>query len=170
MSNSKILFSQNWKTLFLAIFATFLIAGCATPKSNKGQNIQSWSGRISLEVQSLPPQSLTSSFALIGSAQTGQLRLQSAIGTTVAVLNWSPTQALLNSGAQRIETFSSVQELMENSLGAAVPLTAFFDWLDGKPTAIEGWQTDLSQHANGRIQATRSWPLPAVELRLILEK
>ena len=39
----------------------------------------------------------------------------------------------------------------------------------GEALSVPGWQTDLSQHAEGRLTARRADPLPTAELRLIIE-
>jgi len=83
------------------------------------------------------------------------------------VLRWSPQEAVLDSGNQ-IQRFATVDELIEKATGAAVPLPALFDWLDGKNTVADGWDADLSQQAEGRISASRTMPQPRTDLRIVL--
>lgn len=152
------------------LFATFLIAGCAHQPWADGQNDaqnQVWSGRISLQVQSEPPQAFFAGFELRGSPAQGELVLNSPLGTSLAVLRWAPGEAVLDAGgpAQR---FASVDELIEKATGAAVPLPALFDWLAGKNTALNGWNADLSQQPEGRISASRTTPQPRADLRIVL--
>ena len=54
--------------------------------------------------------------------------------------------------------------------GAALPLPALFDWLTGINTPVPGWLTDLSGLAEGRLVARRQTPVPAVELRIALDR
>jgi outer membrane lipoprotein LolB len=152
------------------LFATFFIAGCASPPMATGQNDVKksfWTGRLSLQVQSEPPQAFFAGFELKGNPIQGELTLNSPLGNSLAVLRWSPQEAVLDSGNQR-QRFASVDELIEKATGAAVPLPALFDWLDGKNTAADGWNADLSQQAEGRISASRTVPQPRSDLRIVL--
>jgi outer membrane lipoprotein LolB len=149
----------------------FFIAGCAQPIRATGQNDADppafWSGRISLQVQSDPPQAFFAGFELKGSPSEGELRLNSPLGNSLALLRWSPGEAVLDSGNQ-IQRFASVDELVEKATGAAVPLPALFDWLAGKNTQAEGWSADLSQQPEGRISASRTTPALRADLRIVL--
>jgi outer membrane lipoprotein LolB len=152
------------------VFATFLIAGCAHPPGAEGLKdsiVQAWSGRISLQVQSEPVQAFFAGFELRGNPDQGELVLNSPLGTSLAVLRWSPGEALLDSGGQ-VQRFDSVDALIEKATGAAVPLPALFDWLAGKNTTLAGWNADLTQHAEGRISASRTAPQPRTDLRIVL--
>lgn len=152
------------------VLATFFIAGCAAPIRAERPNddaISFWTGRISLQVQSEPPQAFFAGFELKGSPVQGELMLNSPLGNNLAVLRWSPQEAILDSGNQ-IQRFASVDELIQKATGAAVPLPALFDWLRGRNTAAHGWSADLSQHADGRISASRSSPQPRSDLRIVL--
>ncbi len=152
------------------LFATLFIAGCAHQPGAEGQNDAQnsvWSGRISLQVQSEPVQAFFAGFELRGSPAQGELVLSSPLGTSLAVLRWSPGEAVLDSGGQ-IQRFDSVDALIEKATGAAVPLPALFDWLAGKNTALAGWNADLSQQAQGRISASRTAPQPRTDLRIVL--
>lgn len=152
------------------LFATLLIAGCAHKPWAEGQNDAehpTWSGRISLQVQSDPVQAFFAGFEMRGSPEQGELVLNSPLGTSLAVLRWSPGEAVLDSGGQ-IQRFDSVDALIEKATGAAIPLPALFDWLAGKNTALAGWSADLSQQAAGRISASRTAPLPRTDLRIVL--
>lgn len=152
------------------LFATFFAAGCAHQSGGGGQNDAenpTWSGRISLQVQSDPVQAFFAGFELRGTAVQGELVLNSPLGTSLAVLRWSPGEAVLDSGGQ-VQRFDSVEALIEKATGAAVPLPALFDWLAGKNTALAGWNADLTQQAGGRISASRTTPLPRTDLRIVL--
>ena len=128
-----------------------------------------WSGRLSLQVHSEPAQSFTGSFELRGSPASGELVLNSPLGNTLLAARWSPVEAVLYSSGQA-RSFSSIDALIEQSTGAALPVAALFDWVDGKATSLNGWTADLQKQAEGRISARRSSPLPQTELRIILDR
>lgn len=165
--------------LTLALVA-LLLAGCALPQRRTEVSpapqattapVQQgpWSGRLSLKLESEPPQSFFASFDLNGNAQTGQLTLTGPLGSTAAELNWTPQRATLKSGKD-VRQFATVDALIQHATGAPVPAQALFDWLAGKPTATGGWQADLSQRADGRIIARRSGgSQPPAELRIVLQ-
>ncbi len=161
----------RWSSLLLSsLLATFFIAGCAhsvsaPPLIEQGQSY--WTGRISLHVQSDPAQAFFAGFELKGRPEQGELTLTNPLGSNLAVLRWSPQEAVLDSG-NRVQRFASVDELLERATGASVPLPALFDWLDGKNTAAGGWSADLSQQAQGKVSAVRTMPQPRAEMRIVL--
>jgi len=127
-----------------------------------------WSGRLSLQVQSEPPQSFSGGFEIKGNSSRGELLLNSPLGNTVLAARWSPAQATLYSGSET-RHYTSIDALIQQSTGAALPVAALFDWLVGKDTQSNGWTADLTRQAEGRIQARRINPLPQSELRLVLD-
>jgi outer membrane lipoprotein LolB len=119
-------------------------------------------------VQSDPPQSSTASFALQGDARLGELQFFSPMGTTLARLQWRDGQVHLHRG-QEPERFASMEELTAQLTGSALPVTALFDWLQGQPHEVPGWQADLSSLAQGTLTARRQQPLPTVTLRIKID-
>ncbi len=167
---------QHWRTVSGLLIAIFLLAACATPTRPGGQNSAEnaasgvvYSGRISLQVASQPVQSFTGGFDLHGDAIEGKLSLLTPLGSTAAVLRWSPGVALLQNGSNT-QQYPSVQAMLEHTTGAAIPLEALFAWLRGQAAQAPGWQVDLSRHGDGRISALRSEPAPSAQLRIALEK
>ena len=157
----------------VCLIAIILIAGCARPIRATGINDAEnklWTGRLSLQVQSEPVQSFSASFELKGKPELGELTLISPLGSVLGVLRWSPTEAVLDSGNQKIERFASVNELMQQATGAAVPVSALFAWLRGDVANVSGWTADLSRHGEGRISAKRSQPAPPADLRVVLDQ
>lgn len=155
-----------------AVIAALLIAGCASrtvtgPDSDA--RIDRWSGRLGLTVASEPPQSFSAGFALSGNPQAGELTLTSPLGTTLAVMQWQPGEALLRQGEQT-RRYDSLDTLAQEVTGTPLPVRALFGWLRGQPQAVPGWQADLSQLPGGRLAAQRLMPLPSAELRLILDR
>lgn len=154
------------------LFAIILIAGCARPASTSpliDSKSSFWSGRISLQVQSETAQSFSAGFELKGQPERGELTLISPLGNVLGVLRWAPGEATLDSGNQKIQRFASVDELMAQATGAAVPLSALFAWLQGDNASVSGWSADLSRRGEGRITATRAQPLPQADLRVVLD-
>ena len=155
------------------LFATIFIAGCARPISATGMNDlknEFWTGRISLQVQSEPAQSFSAGFELKGQPERGELTLISPLGNVLGVLRWSPSEAVLDSGNQKIQHFDSINALMAQATGAAVPLSALFAWLQGDNASVSGWKADLSRRSEGRISATRVQPTPQADLRVVLDQ
>jgi outer membrane lipoprotein LolB len=150
----------------------FLLAGCATaPKPSTPVDVASgpWSGRLALQLKDQPGDAFSAGFELKGSAKTGELSLHSPLGGTLAVLSWQPGHAVLRSNSKTRE-FDSVDALLVQVAGAAIPIGALFDWLRGIDTPVPGWRADLSQLAQGRIAAKRSEPAPEADLRVILDR
>jgi outer membrane lipoprotein LolB len=168
-----------WRGISL-VFAIFFIAGCVanTPARgqfgiNNGEIPAFWAGRLALVVQSSEDQqnqSFFASFELQGNALEGSLSLFSPV-STVAVMSWKPGEALLHqSGQAQARRFESASSMIEQVTGAPLQLPALFDWLQGRERSLAGWQVDLSQQPQGRIVAKRISPLPALDLRIVLEK
>lgn len=111
---------------------------------------------------------MSASFSLQGHAQHGSLNLYSPLGTTLATLDWTANAAHLHQGNQQ-QRFDSLEALTEQATGAALPVTALFDWLQGKPSPAPGWQVDLSVLAQGTLSARRDHPVPGVVLRIKLD-
>jgi outer membrane lipoprotein LolB len=151
--------------------AALLMTGCVTPpgaKDTPGQPAAFWTGRLALVVDSQPPQSYSASFTLTGNARAGELNLTSPLGSTLAVMQWQPGQALLRQG-EKTYSFASLDELSAAATGAELPVRALFDWLRGVPQTVDGWSADLSRLPDGRLTARRLMPLPAAELRVALD-
>lgn len=126
-----------------------------------------WSGRLALTIETDPVQHFSANFELWGNADSGSLSLSSPLGQRLAHAQWDAQQALLLHNG-RSSVYAHMNELSTALTGVALPLPALFAWLRGQQAQIEGWQADLSRHAQGRLQARRWLPTPAVDLRLIL--
>lgn len=148
-----------------ALFVALFLSGCA---STSPTQTKAWSGRLALTVHDTPPHSLSASFDLTGDRQTGRLTLYSSLGTTLAHVQWNPTGAQWQRGNEW-ESRPTLDALTRELTGTELPMAELFDWLEGQATATEGWQVDLSRHADRRIVAQRMFPLPRAELRLVFE-
>lgn len=113
--------------------------------------------------------SFSAAFELRGNPQTGSLQLFTPMGSSAALITWMPGEATLQqSGGTR--SSPSLDALVRETLGTAIPIPTLFAWLQGQPQAEPGWSVDLSRHADGRIAATRTSPSPQASLRLILDR
>ncbi len=154
------------------LLAASLLAGCARPPAATRVSgaPDFWSGRLSLQVQSEPAQSFSAGFELKGQPERGELTLISPLGNVLGVLRWSPSEAVLDSGGSQTQRFDSVDALMTQATGAAVPLSALFAWLQGDNASVSGWTADLSRRSEGRILAKRVQPEPQADLRVVLDQ
>ena len=151
------------------------MAGCAAPSrtakplSAEQANSPEWQGRISVQVQGDNPSSMSASFLLRGDAKSGELDLYSPLGTTLGALQWTPQLVQLSDGGKH-QYFNSLAELTEKATGAALPVDAIFDWLQGRDSQAFGWQADLSGVSQGSLSARRTVPAPEVTLRIKLDQ
>ena len=157
-----------WASIWLVV----LLAACATPAPirsvSQAPSTKQWQGRISVTVQSDPPRNMSAGFSLDGNARQGELNLFSPLGTTLATLQWNPTSTQWLQGSQQ-RRYDSMAHLTEETTGAALPMDAMFDWLEGRATPSPGWQADLSALNQGSLIAKRITPEPLVVLRIKLD-
>jgi len=158
--------------LWASIWLLVLLAACATPTPSRSvaqaPSDKQWQGRLSVTVQSDPPRNMSAGFSLDGDARQGELNLFSPLGTTLATLQWNPATTQWLQGSQQ-RRYDSMAHLTEETTGAALPMDAMFDWLQGKATASPGWQADLSALNQGTLIARRLSPEPLVVLRIKLD-
>jgi outer membrane lipoprotein LolB len=149
-----------------------VLGGCAQPARTTvpaGVTASSWSGRLALQVEDAASQSYAAGFELRGSPESGEMKLFTPLGGTLAVLAWAPGTAVLRSSSQE-RRFESLELLSAHVTGTPIPVAALFDWLAGINTPVPGWEADLSQLAQGRLRARRVQPLPVADLRLALDR
>ena len=159
------------RTGWLLAWSLVALSGCATPPRPPpaGNENGPWSGRLALQIKDQASQSFAAMFELQGTAQAGELTLASPLGGILAVLAWAPGSATLRSNGQT-RSFPSVDALVTQATGAAIPLAALFDWLRGRDTPVPGWRANLTQLAQGRISAVRHDPQPEADLRVALDR
>ena len=179
----------------LAAAAASLLAACASaPPRVEGGGL--WTGRLSVRADATgeaPARINSGGFELSGDARRGQLVLTSPLGTVAARASWTlggPRGDLIEldtgSGARR---YPSLEAMMDDALGDALPLAAMFDWLAGRPwpgapaTPLPGeaggpsrgfvqlgWAVDLSRLDEARlIAADREQPPPGLHVRVKLD-
>jgi outer membrane lipoprotein LolB len=163
--------------------AALAVAGCVLPPAVAPGALN---GRLSVQVDAhaeRAAQSISASFELQGSAERGELRLSTTLGTTLATARWSPGQAWLVT-PQGERRFEDLDALSIATFGEPLPLRALPDWLRGRPwpgaVAVVaappdkpgfeqlGWAIDLARFDAGQLLAQRAGP-PRVRLRAQLE-
>lgn len=157
-----------------SVLAALLLGGCASPRapqSTQGTPIaieSHWQGRMAVKVFSKPVQAFSASFELQGQPSKGSLLLSSALGTTLASMQWDEQSATLTTDGKQ-QHFDSLQELALKATGADIPVAVLFAWLQGHADAAPGWQVDLTELADGRIQAHHIEEVQS-ELKIILDR
>lgn len=162
------------------LLAALTLAGCATTTRPPATGEAPWtSGRLSVRIESSPVQNVSAGFELRGDDSSGELRLNSPLGTRLAAARWSPDSVVL-ADSQGEQRYANLDDLSRRALGEALPLAALPDWLAGRPwpgaphhlnpAGFEqlGWQVSLTRRAEGFIEASRAAP-PAVMLRVKLD-
>jgi outer membrane lipoprotein LolB len=165
----------------LAGLAAAWLAGCTTPPPAPGG--PAWtSGRLAVNIAAdggQAAQSMSAAFELRGDDRSGELRLNSPLGTRVAQARWAPGLAVLDT-SEGERRFDTLDELSRQALGEALPLAALPDWIAGRPWSAAphlnrddgfeqlGWQVLLLRQAEGAIEARRLAP-PAVIVRVRLD-
>lgn len=146
------------------------LAGCASTPATPIPDgpIRAWSGRLSLVLDQDPPQSFIAGFELAGKARRGTLGLFNPLGSQMAQIRWMPGVAELQQG-NHTRAYPDLDTLVTEVTGTNVPVTSLFDWLDGRPTPVPGWEPDLSQRSQGRLIAKRLHPQPTARLQLVIE-
>lgn len=139
--------------------------GCTSPTLVVKPEQSYWSGRLALQIEEESAQSFSALFELEGSEDQGELILLSPLGNTLGKLKWSSEGATLQTGQQQ-QTSHSLDALLAQVTGEAIPIKAIFDWLRGIETNAAGWVADLSALSQGRITAQRSDPKPKAILRI----
>jgi outer membrane lipoprotein LolB len=164
-----------------ALLSVALLGACASPMRQPGE--APWTtGRLSVRIDATAQQtaqSMSAAFELRGNSDSGELRLNSPLGTSVASARWAPGLAVMLNGDVE-QRYGDLDELSRRAFGEPLPLAALPDWLAGKPwtgaphqktdQGFEqlGWQVSLARRAEGWIEARRSAP-PVVLVRAKLD-
>lgn len=164
---------RTWGFSLFVWLLSLLLVACATPQRLMPQDTlkpiePEWQGRLSLVIHSSPETAMSAGFLLRGSAQQGAIDFYSPLGTTMTALRWSPQAALWLQGDQQ-HSFDSLSRLTEKATGTALPIHQLFDWLEGRPVTLPGWQADLSGLQQGLLVVRRTEPSPQVDLRIKLD-
>ena len=170
--------------------AAALVAGCASldRRAPDTADVDTLAGRLAMRVAAdgdVPARSLGAAFELSGDERRGRLDLLTPLGTVLTRARWSPDGAVLATPGGET-AYADLDALARQLLGESVPLAALFDWLRGRPwpgaasrpldaadgTGFEqlGWRVDLAQFADGRVDARRDLPPPAVTVQVRLDR
>jgi outer membrane lipoprotein LolB len=144
-----------------------LLSACASAPPAPPRDASHWSGRLSLQVESDPPQGFHAGFELHGSAQAGGMELLSPLGSTLARASWSAESALLQRGDQ-VHAYPDLAALSAALTGTELPVAELFEWLQGRAVPARGWELELEPE-QGRLRARRTEPAPAATLRLKID-
>jgi outer membrane lipoprotein LolB len=153
------------------LLLALVLAGCASPPRASHLALEPethWQGRLSLKVYSKPVQSLSANFDLQGSPAKGELALTSPLGTTLVRMQWDAGSASLTAAGEQRD-YGSLQELARKATGTDLPVASLFAWLQGREDAAPGWQVDLKDLSNGRLQAQHV-DEPQADLKIILDR
>jgi outer membrane lipoprotein LolB len=161
---------RRWLQLGLLLIVAWL-TGCASQPTTRKLPLEEethWQGKLSLKVYTTPVQAIAANFDLQGRPDKGELTLASPLGTTLARMQWDTDLATLTANGEQ-QYFSSLQELVRKATGSDLPVASLFAWLQGREQATPGWQVDLTDLPNGRIQAHHIEAVEAV-LKIVLER
>ena len=148
-----------------------LLSACASPRALPNPSTERaahWQGRLSVKVFSKPVQAFSANFELQGYPTKGELVLTSPLGTTLAHMQWDEQSAILNANGTQ-QHYDSLQALALHATGAELPVASLFAWLAGRSQEAPGWQADLTELADGRLQARHLEEVQA-ELKIILDR
>ena len=140
----------------------------ATPPTNTQPRSSYWQGKLAVKVYSNPVKAFAANFELQGVPGQGELNLTSPLGTTLANMQWDASAAWLRANGE-VKSFASIEALAQQVTGANLPIASMFAWLEGRKETASGWQVDLDNLPQGRIQARHVEPVQA-ELTIILER
>lgn len=143
-------------------------ASAALPTTPQPER-QHWAGKLSVRIDDEPVRYFSAGFELQGNSEAGAMQLFSPLGSTVATLRWQADGGAQWQRGDQLRHYPNMAELSTDLTGTALPLTSLFDWLRGQASPVEGWEVDLSQHAQGKLQAQRLQPTPSAQLRLVFE-
>lgn len=169
-----------------ALGAALLVGACASvppPLVATGDTI---AGRLAVKVDAwngTSARSVSATFELQGTPQTGQLNLATPLGSVLAQARWSPGAVVLVT-PQGERRYPTLDDLTTDVLGESVPVPALFDWLRGRPWSGApsvaaappagrgfeqlGWRVDLARYDEAWVVATREQP-PVVTVRAKLD-
>jgi outer membrane lipoprotein LolB len=160
-----------------------LLSACASPPARLAGEAPWTSGRLSLRVEATaaqPAQSLSVGFDLRAQGQSGELLLNTPLGTRVAQARWAPGTAVLVT-ADGESRYDSLEAMSRQALGESLPLAALPDWLAGRAwtgapsRSVDGgfeqlgWLVSTARRGEGLIEASRA-AAPAVNLKVRLDE
>ena len=163
--------ARLWGIAWAACVSLLLISGCSTPPKAPSAALPVQAplreGRLFLRVDNTPPTITQADISLQGTPEAGQLTLYGPLGITHGLLRWSPGEAIWSRGQEQLR-FSSLDALLMQTLGTALPVPTVFAWLEGRAVTLEGWDLVSLPAPDQPLVARRRHPAPTLELRLRL--
>jgi len=171
-----------------ALLLALLVTACAVvPPAVDTNSGDALSGRLAVKVDGVDgaaPRSVSATFEMQGSPQSGRLNLSTPLGSVLAQARWQPGSVALVT-PQGETKFADLDDLTREVLGESLPVAAMFDWLRGRPwpgapsTALAapaqrsfeqlGWVVDLARFDDAWVVATRQ-AAPLVTVRAKLDR
>lgn len=141
---------------------------------------------MAVQIEGDSARSFSAGFDLQGTAETGQLSLSSALGTSLAQAHWTPAGINLQTPDGHYR-FNDLTALAKEALGEPIPLAALIDWLQARPWPAApsqpldaaqptrgfsqlDWDVRLDRYQDGLVIATRRLPAPAISVRAKLDQ
>ena len=171
----------------VALCTALLLSACVVVPKGESRGSDTLSGRFAVRVDGTDgaaARSVTATFELLGSANSGQLNLSTPLGSVLAQARWAPGQVVLVTPKGETN-YPDLDALTRELLGEGLPVAALFDWLRGRPwpgavstptsapgeTGFEqlGWVIDLARIDEAWVVARRE-RAPVVTLRAKLDR
>jgi len=172
------------------LLVILLLSACSTNRPLRPNTLSSnppatWSGKMSLTLETDPKQTFSAEFDLQGDPQTGEMQFYTSLGTTLAQAKWDSSGAELLGQGNQTQRFSSLQTLSQKYMGATLPVEMIFAWANGAVFNVpNGWSvvqstrvtsatsatSEMVATGQSEFRATRQYPLPVVQLRIWLKQ
>ncbi|MSQ56320.1 MAG: hypothetical protein EXR35_02060 [Limnohabitans sp.] len=154
----------------MTAFAVFFLPACAQlPNSSQtSDNDLLIQGRLSLQIDSAPPQVLFAPFEMRGNALKGQIDIYSPFGSILAQAIWDSEQALLING-QRRQVFANMNDLGQKLLSTPISLPEVIQFYQSKSSTpvLNGWVA--KRETPDRLVLDRHTPLPHIQLKIQID-
>jgi outer membrane lipoprotein LolB len=152
-------------TLLLMAAGVVLVSGCATrphePSTSNAttsvtaQTSRAYHGRFAVQYddQNGQQRNAYGNFSWQETGDTVTLQLLNPLGQTLAIVTSSPSSATLELPNRAPQTATNVSELMQNTLGFALPVEGLRYWLQPSPAPTSRARTTMdSSSENGRLK------------------
>lgn len=152
-------------TLALMAAGVVLVSGCATrphePSTSNAttsvtaQTSRAYHGRFAVQYndQNGQQRNAYGNFSWQETGDTVTLQLLNPLGQTLAIVTSSPSSATLELPNRAPQTATNVSELMQNTLGFALPVEGLRYWLQPSPAPTSRARTTMdSSSENGRLK------------------
>jgi outer membrane lipoprotein LolB len=158
-------FRGRRSSLALMAAGIVLVSGCATrphqPSTSNAttsvtaQTTRAYHGRFAVQYndQNGQQRNAYGNFSWQETGDTVTLQLLNPLGQTLAIVTSSPSSATLELPNRQPQTATNVAELMQNTLGFALPVEGLRYWLQPSPAPTSRARTTMdSSSENGRLK------------------